>query len=251
MLVFAGCDKDDTYEVRLEDALMFIDDGNYAAAKAILLDLPQTAEVKEALSNCIAGGDLNLDMFNIILTMDELDDSGDTGSIDMVGLILGDDSNQLTSESLATKLTAANEAIDLYKDIAELNGTGVDGLSADQKLQLGLLSITRTTLTIGTLIADELPAGTPVTLTETWIKDNKEMFSTTDPDSGELESSLDPSADDLARISEDLTYTEYAIDALTTDNDMKDDYQEFKNELDSNGDESTTSNELNSYIDTM
>ncbi len=237
---FTGCDDEDSYEVRLEDARMALDEGRYAAAKAILVELPQTIEVKEALSSAIAGFDLNLDMYSIILTMDELEEGGDTGSVDMIGLVIGGDSDQITGETIAEKLLAANEAILLYKDIADMKGIGIDGLSNEQKLQLGLLCITRTVLTIGSLISDELPAGTKLTLTESWIHTNRVDFPT-----------INPSAENLTSIGEDLLYIGYSIDSLGDTNDLKDDYEGFIIELDSNLDNAMTSPELNAYLDSM
>lgn len=240
LVLSAGCDDEDSYEVRLEDARMAIDDGEYAKAKAILLELPQTAEVKEALSNAISGGDLNLDMFNIIITMDELEAEGETGSIDMIGRIIGGSVDTLDAELIAAKLASASEAIELYKDIAEMEGGGIPGLTMDQKLQLGLLCITRTVLTIGKLILDELPADSSIMLTESWIRTNRGAFPV-----------LNPSPADLANIGEDLVFTGYAIDALSATNDMRDDYEEFIGELDTNGDSATTADELNAYIANM
>ena len=240
IMILAGCDEKDSYEARFEDAKIALDDGNYAVAKAILVELPQTAEVKEALSSVIAGGDLNLNMFNIILTMDSLEEDGDTGSVDMIGLLIGGDTAYISGDAITAKLLAATEAIELYKDIAEMKGLGVDGLANEQKLQLGLLCITRTVLTIGSLISDELPAGASITLTESWIKANRSYFPTVNPSTG-----------DLDRIGEDLLFIGYSISSLGESNDMKDDYEGFQNELDANSDNMMTSLELNTYIDNM
>jgi hypothetical protein len=90
LLISAGgflvsCDNGDSFSARLEDARIALDEGNYDLAKSILESLPQTEAVLEYLSNAIAGGDLNIDTFNIIITMDELDDEGSQGSIDIIG----------------------------------------------------------------------------------------------------------------------------------------------------------------------
>lgn len=250
-----GCDEEGTYEVKLEEARMAIDDGDYSTARSILVDLPQTAEVKEALSNTIAGEELNLDMFNIILTMDSLDEEGETGSIDMIGLLIGDENDQIDVDTIFEKLASATEAIELYKDIAELESAGdkhltkdiaelesagIENLTMDQKLQLGLLCITRIILSVGKLISDELPAGELITLTEAWIRANRDDFT-----------SLTPSDSELEMFAEDLACIGYAIDAISATNDLRDDYEEFIGELDSNGDGETTADELNAYIANM
>jgi hypothetical protein len=234
-----GCDNGGSYEAKLEDARIAIDDGNYAQAKSILQTLPRTPEVLQYLSNAIAGEDLNLDTFNIITTLSELDDSGNTGSIDMIGKIIGDDNDQLTPEEIAAKLASATEAIDLFKEIAMDEGTGMDGLSDDQKIQVGLLAIARTVLTLADMISREMSDQT-VVMTEEWIRDNRDSFAT-----------VHPTDDELASISEDLTYTEYAIGALSSSNDLSDDFTEFRDELDANQDGLITADELNAYIDGM
>lgn len=239
-ILSTGCDDGSSYEARLEDAKIAIDEGDYASAKSILLGLPRTPEVLEYLSNAIAGGDLNLDMFNIISTMADLEDSGDQGSIDMIGMVIGGDDNQLTGEEIDAKLASATEAIELFQDIAVLQGGGVDELSSDLKMQLGLLSMTRITLTMADLISQELPADQPVEMTETWIRENRDGFMPLNPDAAALET-----------IGEDLVYTGYAIGAISDTSDIKDDYETFKSDLDANGDNMTTADELNAFIADM
>lgn len=239
IIPFTGCDDTDSYEAQLEEARMAIDDGNYTLARSILEGLPQTIDVLMYLSHAIAGGELNLDTFNIISTLEDLGDSGNSGSIDMIGLIIGNDSNQLSSTEIDSKLASATEAIELFKDIAALQGKTMEELSDDHKLQIGLLSITRTVLSIADMISDELP-GEDVGLTESWIQDNRDGFTPINPDS-----------EDLNRVDEDLTYISNAIGVFADTNDMKDDYQGFRDELDPNGDNQTSSTELNNYIDNM
>lgn len=232
-----GCDNGDSYEARLEDARIALDDSDYALAKSILLDLPQTPEVLEYLSNAIAGDDLNLDLLNILSTMADLEDRGDSGSIDMVGLILGDDGKPLSQSDIAYKLNAANEAIGLYVTIA--GDYGVESLSDNQKIQLGLLAVTRTVLTLSGMLYDEL--GESVNMTEDWISDNwNPEANSVSPDQAELDS-----------INQDMAYINLAVAALSDgSNDIEDDFEDFMDEL-TGGDNDASAEDLNTYFDEM
>lgn len=238
-----GCDNGSSYEAKLEDARIALDDGNYALAKSILETLPQTAMVLEYMSNSIAGGELNLDTLNIISTLEDLDDEGNTGSIDMIGRIIGDEDNQLECEEIVSKIQSATEAIELFKSIATLTGGDVQNLSDNQKTQLGLLSVTRVVLTLAHRIC--IRTGGPVIMTEAWIRENRGNFT---PVITDEEASSEEVATDLARINEDLLYIGYTIDVFADSNDMKDDFQEFKAELDENSDGNVVVGELNAYI---
>lgn len=238
-----GCDNGDSYEAKLEDARIALDDGNYTLAKSILETLPETAMVLEYMSNAIAGGDLNLDTLKIISTLEDLDDEGNVGSIDMIGRIIGDENSQLTCEEIVAKIQSATEAIEMFKAIADLNGGGVQNLSDNQKMQLGLLSITRVVLTLAHRIC--IKTGGPVTMTEAWIQANRADFT---PVITDEEAASEEVAEDLARINEDILFIGYTIDVFADSNDMKDDFEEFKDELDSNMDDNVSYVELNTYI---
>ena len=232
-----GCDNGDSYEARLEDARIALDDSDYALAKSILLELPQTPEVLEYLSNAIAGDDLNLDLLNILSTMADLEDNGNSGSIDMVGLILGDDGEPLSQSDISAKLSAANDAIELYEAIA--GDHGVESLTDNQKIQLGLLSVTRTVLTLADMLYDEL--GESVEMTEDWISSNW------DPDTN----SVSPDQTELDSINRDMEYIGLAVDALADgSNDMEDDFTDFKSEL-TGGDNDASAEDINNYFDAM
>jgi hypothetical protein len=249
-----GCDNGDSYEAKLEDARIALDDGNYDRAKSILATLPETAEVMEYMSNAIAGGDLNLDTLNIISTLEDLDDQGNTGSIDMIGTIIGDDDNQLTCEEIVDKIHSATAAIELFNDIAALNGGGIQDLSDNQKTQVGLLSITRIVLILAHRIC--VKTGGPVTMTEAWIQENRdarEGWAGFTPLITDQEWNDDNGEDpdgvraNLIMINEDIVNIGYTIDVFADSNDMKDDFEEFKNEL-ANGDDDVSYGDLNAYI---
>lgn len=239
-----SCDNGDSVDAKLEDARIALDEGNYALAKSILETLPQTEEVLEYLSNAIAGGELNIDTLNIISTMDELGDEGREGSIDIIGKLIGNDNDELSCEDIDTKLAAVNEAIGLFEQIMELKPNGINDLTEGQKLQLGLLSMTRTVLVLAKLISNKYNSLSvdcaAIVMTEEWIKANRHLFAT-----------VDPTQDDLDSIDEDLHYISVAIDAVDEDNDMLDDYTTFKNELDTDHNDHITADEINNYIATM
>jgi len=240
-IFFTGCDNGGSYEAKLEDAKIAMDDGDYAQAKSILETLPQTEEVLEYMSNAIAGGELGLDTLNIISTLGDLEDSNNQGSIDMVGLIIAGGDDQLTEEEIATKLASATEAIELFKTIADMNSTGskaidVVVLTNNQKMQLGLLSITRTVLTMADQIC-RATGGNPVTMAEAWIRANRDNFLP-----------VSPTQDEIDRIDEDILFIGYAIDIFSDTSDLKDDYLAFKDELDANGDGVTSADEINDYL---
>jgi len=98
--LFIGCDgnvlegvsDDDSYEAKLEEGLMALDDGDYDKAVDIFRrlnsDYPNKEEVCVYLSNAYAGL-TGIDTFNLLDTISELEDTGDEGSIDMIGLLLG------------------------------------------------------------------------------------------------------------------------------------------------------------------
>ncbi len=243
---FTGCDDNDSYEAKLEEARMALDDGNYARAKSILDTLPQTVQVLEYLSNAVAGGELNLDTLNIISTLDELDNEGNTGSIDMIGRVIGDENNQLMCADIATKLQAATEAILQFKLIAEMKGVELNALTDNQKTQLGLLGVTRIVLTLAHRICARVEG--PVIMTEAWIQDNRAGFT---PLITEAQEGTEEVTADLAMINEDLIYVGYAIDVFAETNDIKDDFEEFKAELDGNQDGTVTVAELNSYVENL
>lgn len=244
-VTLTGCDNGDSYEAQLEDARIALDEGDYALAKSILASLPQTEEVLQYRSNAIAGGDLNLDTLNIISTLEDLDNSDDQGSIDMVGLIIGGGDDQLTADEISEKLASASEAIELFKTIGEMKSGSSKSiedmawLSDDQKMQVGLLGITRTVLTLADQISRAL-GGDPVTMTETWIQANRNSFLPVSPTQAEID-----------RIEEDILLVGYAIDVFSDTNDMKDDYLSFKSELDANDDGVMTADEINAYLTSM
>ncbi|MCL0096784.1 hypothetical protein M1N66_04175 [Thermodesulfovibrionales bacterium] len=142
---------DDSREARLETARMALDDGNYAEARHILYELnnryPNDPEVSELLSNAYAGK-AGLDTFALLETIDALDDEGQAGNIDMVGLVLGDEKGTLTEDKISNKIGNLTSAIDALGRI--------QNLTYDQRIQRGLLSVSRAALTIAEIIMADI-----------------------------------------------------------------------------------------------
>ena len=164
----------------------------------------------------------------------------------MIGRVIGDETNQLMCADIAAKLQAATEAIEQFKLIAEMKGVELDALTDNQKTQLGLLGVTRIVLTLAHRICARVEG--PVIMTEAWIQDNRAGFT---PLITEAQDGTEEVTADLAMINEDLIYVGYAIDVFAETNDIKDDFEEFKAELDGNQDGTVTVAELNSYVENL
>jgi len=231
-------------EARIEEALIAMDDGNYAAARAILTALkaeyPNDTTVAQYLSNALAGL-AGLDTLNLLETIDDLNDTGNTGGIDMVGLILGDDDRTLTTDEIDTKLSDLGLAIDALTDLGEEN------LTEDQKVQLGLLSLNHAALTIADIIADDTgkTGDDEIKLTEEGLKD---LYPTGTPD---LDDNM--TQDDLDNLAEDVNNISDSIDAISTivggdsENDLSESFNDFLEDIDPDKD-GVNADDLENYI---
>ncbi len=232
-------------EARIEEALIAMDDGNYARARAILTALkaeyPNDATVAQYLSNALAGL-AGLDTLNLLETLDDLDASGD---IDMVGLVLGDNNGNLTTDEIDSKLSDLGAAIDALTDLGEEN------LTDDQKVQLGLLSLNHAALTIADILADET-GESEITLTEDGITDLFNTFTTELSDLSDAEDITNK----LAELSEDINNISGSIDAISSivggdsDNDLSDSFDQFHDDVAGNDDDVTVS-ELENFLQTI
>lgn len=239
---------DNSYEARIEEALIAMDDGDYARARAILTALqaeyPNDGTVAQYLSNALAGL-AGLDTLNLLETIDQLDASGDLGDIDMVGLVLGDADGNLTADEIDSKLSDLGAAIDALTDLGEEN------LTDDQKVQLGLLSLNHAALIIADILADE--TGVPeITLTEEGIE---QLFDDYTPELSDL-SDADDITNKLAELSEDINNISGSIDAISSivggdsDNDLSDSFDEFHNDV-AGDDDVVTEDELENFLQTI
>jgi hypothetical protein len=149
ILTFSSCDDniysdygDDTSdEAKLEEAYIYLDEGEYAKAKAILLTLDQSDEdVIRALGSSYAGT-AGLDIPALITAIDNNSNSG----VETIGLILGDteNNNELTPSEITSKKDDIDNAITQYLKLTQTNSV---------KAQLCILYATQAVL----IIADDL-----------------------------------------------------------------------------------------------
>jgi hypothetical protein len=234
---------DNSREARIEEALIAMDDGAYARARAILLalkaDFPNDGIIAGYLSNALAGL-AGLDTLNLLETIDQLDASGD---IDMVGLVLGDTNGILTTDEITNKLTDLGNAIDALTDLGEEN------LTDDQKVQLGLLSLNHAALTIADILADET-GETEITLTDAGITD---LFNNNTAELSDLSDATDI-ANKLSGLTDDINNIAGSVDAIATivgggsGNDLSDSFSQFKNDVDADLDNAVSETELENFI---
>ena len=250
-VIFAltGCDDsafesfadDDSYEARIEEARIAIDDANYAGARDLLLalnaDFPNTAEVLRLLANAYAGL-AGLDTFNLLETIDLLDDQNNEGDIDMIGLVLGSADGVLTATEITNKLANFANAINALASISSPTD--------DERVQLGIMSLNHAALTIADIIIEDT-GNTEVTLTD-------EGLDTLYPAGTPPEFSTEATSERLTSISQDIVTISdsvAAIDRVTgadVNNDISESLEGFQNDVDPDGDESVTQSELESYI---
>ncbi len=238
--VMTGCDDKDSSDAKLFQAKQALDNGQWKEAQRILLSLSQSDEVLQYLSNAYAG-EAGINTFDILTTIDELEGE-ESGSIDMIGKLIGDENDVLTVDAITEKLATINKAIDSLNQIDELND--------DQKVQLGLASITRTTLITADLIAKQ--TGEPeVTMTEEWITGYRN-----DNDGLVIDQDTWTSDSYAEMLNDDITNVDNAASAMSGDNDIKEDFEDFKEKIDNgtggtSDDDSISLGELNNYIAEM
>lgn len=252
MSVMTGCDDEDSTEAKLFDAEQALDDGNWAEALSILNSMGTSEEVLQYLSNAYAG-QVGVNTFDLLNTIDE-SDGDESGSIDMIGKLIGAENDVLTCSTTTAKLETISDAIFSMKQISNLLHLTLDD---DQTVQLGLASLTRTVLIIAKLICIET-GETEIKMTKAWISNywdthpgfeiDETTWITVDVDFGE-------SYEDM--LNDDITNIANAIVAMSDGNDIKEDFDDFMSEID-NGqsggtpdDNIITIGELNSYLSSM
>lgn len=249
----AGCDTnvlefaadDDSYEARIEEALIALDDEDYAKAIEILQKLrtnfPGKIEVLRYLSNAFAGL-AGLNTFNLLETIDLLDDQNSQGSIDMVGLVLGGADGILSNTEITSKKTSLASAISALESISNR--------TEDERVQLGLLSLNHAALTVAEIVMEDKGLD-EITLTEAGLE---ELYSETPPDFSttveNLETRLESLSDDIFRVEDSVTALGNLTDADES-NDLSDSSDEFLKEIDPNEDESISQEELENYVATL
>lgn len=252
-LIIASCEEnslewladDSSYEARIEEARIAIDDREYARARDLLLQLkaeyPGDPLILQYLSNAYAGL-TGLDTFNLLTTIDQLIEANDTGSIDMVGTVLGDAAGLINADDIDEMLANLNEAISNLEEIP--NPTD------DQTVQLGLLSLNHAAVTIADIVAENQSL-TQVELTEEGLG---EIYGGTAPDL-----SNEATSDRLDSLSGDMENIGNAVDSIANitgieegeENDLSESFDEFQGNLDTDADGSITQQELQDYLGSL
>ena len=172
-----------------------------------------------------------------MLTRDQL-------ASDAISAMLG---TYVKDKGAATGIVMALD-VDLENLVSEL-----EDLTSDMNVQLGLLGLNHAVLTIARIIMDELDI-TTITLTESWIKANIPVSSVwvlSDP-KGTLSRLLQD-------ISIDLNLLENSVNEITKligidsedSNDLKENFEEFLDELDADGNRTLTKTELEAYLNSL
>ena len=240
--LFESISDDDSYEARLEEGLMALDDEDYDKAVDLFLDLREDYASKEEvcvyLSNAYAGL-TGIDTFSLLETIDEMDDVGEEGNIDMIGLLLGDAQGEINEDQVTDKsalLALAKAAID----------DCIDNPNTDEIVQEGLLALGDAALFIADLVMRDQNVGS-VVLTEDGLDELYEGAGPVDFDD-------DLTIDDMDEFNEILDDIEDAVDAIEelvggdTENDLSESFDEFLQDLDGNGDGDVEISELEQYI---
>ena len=237
--LFEGVYDDKSFEARLEEAKIAIDDENYAEARDILLKLkedhPNNKEVLKYLSNAYAGL-AGIDTFSLLEIIDELDENGNSGSIDMIGLVLGDAEGSISSEEVGESLANLEAALE--------NLQLIENPDDDQIIQMGILGMSHMTLTIAEVVMDDLGLD-DVELTEDGLS---ELYPDDSADFSDIEVPVESLSNDLGLIND-------AIDELNaisdSGNDLAEDFEEFQEDIDPDDNGEITAEELENFINEM
>ncbi|MGA1824226.1 MAG: hypothetical protein ACMUIP_06125 [bacterium] len=241
-----GIADDTSYVAQIEEARIALDQEDYARAHAILVALnserPNDPLILRYLSNASAGL-VGLNTFDLLETMSSLEESGSEGDIDMIGLTLGDDEGIITQEQIASKSEGIATAIELLEQI--------ENPTDDEIVQEGVLSMNHAVLTIAQIITLDTDADT-IELTEEGLN---EIYPEGNADLSDVQENPTAQAA-LVELSQDITRIAESIDTIETvyaedsENDLSDNFSEFKAEIDPDDDNTITWDELQAYINT-
>jgi tetratricopeptide (TPR) repeat protein len=244
--VFEGVSDDDSDDAKLEEARMALDDANYSRAVELLNNLldsnPTDPQALAYLSHAYAGL-AGLDTLDLLTIIDELDENGQSGNIDMVGLVLGDEEGDVTAAEVAAKLNYLNDAIDSLEQIEANNGT----LSDDETVQRGVLAVARTTMVIADIIFSDQGAGgdDTIRLTEDGLD---ELYSGTPDFDGDVDAAQSGYlADDIVAIQDSVV----VLEEIGSDNDLSEDFDEFEQDINPDGNTIISVEELETYVGSL
>ena len=255
VLLFAfamvGCDEnyfesfsdDDTTQARLEEARMALDDENYAEALAILGELdPCDVDVAKYLSSAYMGM-ANFNALDLAANAEELADSDNEGSIELISSVLDTDGDeQITLAEITAGLAEAENAIAAMLHLF----TNCEGaqITCDDITLLGVSAALHVTYVVLESIQIDLGED-PIPVTEQGIHDKYEgrNFDTN--------SLSEPRRIDL---NNGIEYVDNAIACMVEDdevNDLAENFEEFLAEIDPDRNGDITRNELANYIESI
>lgn len=148
VFLFSSCDMDDnltesfadqdSFEAKLDDAIIKMDAQKYQEAKDIIDDLllekPNDEYLTELRASCNVGL-AGIDTLTILDKIDEVDTAGNVDTSDIISTILGDSNGEITAAGVADKITNLDNAISDLESISSPTD--------DQKSQLALFSAYR------------------------------------------------------------------------------------------------------------
>jgi hypothetical protein len=254
LLCLAGCggnalegiSDDDADDAKLEAARMALDDAEYSRAAELLNDLldgdPTDPQALAYLSHAYAGM-AGLDTLDLLTIIDELDDAGKSGSIDMVGLVLGDAEGDVTTAEVAAKLDHLNNAIDSLEQI-EANG---GNLNDDETVQRSVLAVARITMVLADIILTDQGAqgDDSIRLTEAGLN---ALYSGTPDFDGDVDAAQSEYlSDDIVSVQDGVG----VLNNIGSDNDLSEDFSQFEHDLNPDGNTIVSIEELEAYVGSM
>lgn len=278
-----GLSDDSTKEAKVEEGLMALDESNYAKAErlfsSLIKEYPSDNKIKGYYSSAAAGL-AGLDTFNLMKTLDNLEDADkEDDTLELVGRTLTgktDSEDPVIGKSDATlKKDNFEKALDAllqitgktYEDFinpitiaskniqsASLEDEDIKKLNDDELVQLGLIALNHGVIIIADIIMEDLNISQMI-LSEDGVKD---LFKNSDLDLDNLTSYINDN-NLLERLSFDIELINNSITAITRflnitpgeDNDIKDQFEEFKNSINPDGDQEITASELEAYINKL
>jgi hypothetical protein len=237
--VFEGFSDDSSFEARVEEARIDLDDEDYTGARDKLValneDHPNNAEVLRLLASAYSGL-AGLDTFNLLEVIDQLDKQNNEGDIDTVGLVLGSSNGVLTAAAVQSKLANLQLSISALESISSR--------TVDERVQLGLVSLNHAALTIADMILENT-GRSEITLTEAGL----DALYTGTPDF-----STEATSERLTSLSNDIANIDDAVDGIISitsadeSNDLSESADQFQQDIDQNEDKSISQQELENYI---
>jgi hypothetical protein len=244
--LFEGMSDDDSKESKLEDTRIALNKSNYDRALSILGKLnPYNPEVAKYVCSAYMGK-AGFNTLDLAEKAAELKDEGNEGSFDLIGSLLDDNEDGMISiDDIDTNIQFALYAINVLIDLEAVKGE----LDDELKALLGTAAALHATYILLGIIQEDL--GTDdIPTTEAGIE---AAYEGRDFDASSI------SEDDLQGLNEDMHYMIEAVVAMTEmtgaekeeENDLADNFDEFVDDIDGDGDDQISREEVGEYINDM